>query len=97
MTATATLTPHKIKAILKKLGLTQHRAASLLGVSFVSISRWSLGKGTPDRYNAAMLHLLAGALDTTPPGAVLAELHDAAGEPVAILQTLVRLQGQSTP
>ncbi len=40
-------TPHLIKAIRRKLGLTQEQLAHRLGVSFVTVNEWENGKRKP--------------------------------------------------
>ena len=37
----------RVKAIRERLGLTQERLAALLGVSFMSVSRWENGHAKP--------------------------------------------------
>lgn len=36
-----------VKEIREKLGLTQEKFASRLGISFVTVSRWEKGKASP--------------------------------------------------
>ena len=36
-----------VKEIREKLGLTQEKFASRLGISFVTVSRWEKGKSSP--------------------------------------------------
>jgi putative transcriptional regulator len=40
-------TPHLIKAIRRKLSLTQEQLAHRLGVSFVTVNEWENGKRKP--------------------------------------------------
>lgn len=39
--------PRKIKRLRLKLGLTQEKFASKLGVTFVTVNRWEAGKAMP--------------------------------------------------
>ena len=59
------LNSDQVRAIRKKLGLTQEEMARFLGVSFVSVNRWEAGHSAPtgpflDLYQAADAAIRAG-------------------------------------
>lgn len=56
-----TTTPPRVKAVLTALGRTQVQLADVLGVSFVTVSRWCSAKTVPDKRNQVMLEKLENA------------------------------------
>ena len=60
----------RIIVLRRALGVTQERLASLIGVTFSTVSRWENGHVRPSRLAWSQLRLLAreNGLDPTSPG-----------------------------
>lgn len=54
------MTPDEIKALRKKLKLSQEGMGHLIGVSFTTINRWELGKRKPTLLALARLKQILG-------------------------------------
>ena len=53
--------PKRVIAIRNALGITQDRLATLLGVSWTSVSRWETGMSKPTSLPLRLLAMLEGA------------------------------------
>ena len=47
--------PPEIRTLRADLGTNQHQLAQLLGVHWITVSRWERGKKDPSPYHVAML------------------------------------------
>lgn len=45
-----------------RLGLTQVELAQIIGVHYITISRWECGKNHPNMWQSGLCHRLAGAI-----------------------------------
>ena len=52
-------TPDGIKALRKRLGLTQEDLARAIGITFYSVNRWERGHSRPSRLAIRALEALA--------------------------------------
>lgn len=73
------------------LDVTQQTLASLLGVSFVTVSRWENGH-TKSELGAALVELLAGALRAHAPSRVVSSRRAGNGTLLGTLRTLCELE-----
>ncbi|MFZ5476670.1 MAG: helix-turn-helix domain-containing protein [Myxococcota bacterium] len=85
----------EIRALRNRLELTQQAFASLLGLSFVSVNRWEQGHSTPTGLSLVLLQLVANALDRSSPAEVARQLREVGPDPLAIIRTLVHLEGDA--
>lgn len=83
---------NRIRAQRKKLDLTQQAFASLLGFSFVSVSRWENGHSQPEGLTTVIFTLLDSALNLHSPERVVRALRKAQGKFVDVVRTLVKLE-----
>lgn len=68
-----------IRRIRKALGLTQPQFAQLLGVSWVTVSKWERGRARPTPYQAALIERFGDAVRRRDVGAQVADVLVSAG------------------
>jgi transcriptional regulator with XRE-family HTH domain len=86
----------KVKPLRDKLGLPQEKFAWLLGLTFVSVSRYETGRTVPTGYSVVAFELLEVALRHHSPEVVASRLREAAGDQTEIVRALVTLECEKT-
>ena len=77
-----------IKATRKRLGLTQPQLGQLLGVHWVTVSKWERGLLAPDAYRSALLERFARTASQKAPPSNAGEVLVALGLVAALLLLL---------
>lgn len=83
------MTPRRIKAMRKAMGLTQQDMASVLGFSFVSLNRWENGRTAMSPWTEVIFDLLDEALRSNSPNQVTSRIIAATGRPIDVIRILV--------
>ena len=80
--------PEDIKAIRKRLNLSQIQLASILGVHWVTVSKWERGAIAPDAYRQALLSRFDSASQKPESGSNLVNVLMGAGVAAALFMLL---------
>lgn len=82
-----------IRELRHSMGLTQQAFGSLLGLSFVTVSRWENGHSNPRGLGIVILELLSSALAQNAPHKIVNRLRSVDSGPTAIIRELMDLAG----
>lgn len=81
-----------VKHMRLRLGLSQQEFASLLCFSFVTVNRWENGRGSPKKYEGAVMELLRRSMRRHRKGnALVLSALRGARDRVEVLRALVAL------
>lgn len=87
------MTAKEVRALRKKLGLTQDWFARVLMVTQQSVNRWEQGHTAPTGLSEVLLRLVASVLTKHPVETVLTVLRRHDSNETELVRTLVKMEG----